>query len=37
MLEDVEYSNKKADDAVKRGSKTLKEANDTYHTLTGMV
>lgn len=33
-LEDVEASHKKAEDAVKRGSKTLKEANETYHVLT---
>lgn len=35
MLEDVNVSHTKAIEAVDRGSKTLKEANETYHILAG--
>lgn len=36
MLDDVNVSHNKAVEAVDRGSKTLKEANETYHILAGM-
>lgn len=37
MLDDVSVSHNKALEAVDRGSKTLKEANETYHILAGKV
>lgn len=37
MLDDVTISHNKALEAVDRGSKTLKEANETYHILAGIV
>lgn len=36
LMEHLTFINKKAKDAVALGDGTLKEANDTYETLTGI-
>lgn len=37
MFDDATISHDKAMQAVERGSKTLKEANETYHILAGKI